>query len=515
MGTIFVRGRLLALFAASGAFLFGCGGGGGGGSTPPPPPAQNPVPSINSLSPGQVTTGAGFKLTVTGSSFVSGSSVLWNGTAQTTTFVNSTTLTANIPQSAVASPTEATITVSTPSPGGGTSAGLTLMALWPKPTANANGYLVDVATQAATRAQLDGFGNPLFAAWNTADVASILSPGMKIVMWGSPDPSCPSNTQGPMGTFADASLVGSGYPSSPANVPDTMRFEPVPMGSCTAASAGRQGPGLVFGDGTQIWLSTSSLGQGDALLNPWTAAGQNGHGANAHIADTVVTFETPQPWTIHPWVGAGVARIAAMARTAALTADDATKLTQVKQETEVTFVNTACLAAAIPANQCQMEWQFEESIAQSGVTDWSTVPWAQYPNLFLDPAQGTVPVMVVTLVPGAGKDVADGHTGLSLATSQGVATQHGAIPLTQFDVSISFSQLENAIRIISAKFLNQPVGADAACAQCSKVLGASWNDPSAWVAIFVQVEQEDYDPSGKSGAILGGFSWLYVGAAPP
>jgi hypothetical protein len=150
-------------------------------------------------------------------------------------------------------------------------------------------------------------------------------------------------------------------------------------------------------------------------------------------------------------------------------------------------------------------------IAQSGVTDWSTVPWAQYPNLFLDPAQGTVPVMVVTLVPGAGKDVADGHTGLSLATSQGVATQHGAIPLTQFDVSISFSQLKNAIRIISAKFLNQPVGTDTACAQCSKVFGASCNDPGAWVAIFVQVEQEDHDPSGKSGAILGGFSWLYVG----
>jgi hypothetical protein len=316
-----------------------------------------------------------------------------------------------------------------------------------------------------------------------------------------------------MGAFPDASLVGSGYGNSAVSVPDNMRFEPVPMSSCTAASSGKQGPGLVFGDGTDIWMYVSSLGQSSALLLPWDAAGQNGQGANAHILDAVVRVETPQPWTIQPWQSSGVARIAAMAQVNTVTADDATKLTQVKQETEVTFVNTACLAA-LPANQCQIEWQFEQVIAQSGITDWSTVSWAQSPELFFDPAQGTIPVMVVTLVPGVGQDIKDQTTNLSLATSQGMATQHAAIAATQFDVSMSLSQLESTVRIVSAKFLNQSVGTDTACAQCAQVFGSSWNDPTAWVVTNIQVEQEDYDPSQTSGAIMGGFTWLYVGAAP-
>ncbi len=472
---------------------------------------KNPIPTVRSLSPSQVTTGSSFKLTVTGSNFINGSTVQWNGANQATTFVNSTTVTVNVPASAVAMPTAATIRVTNPYPGGGTSAGASLTALWPKPSAGPHGYLVDVPAQAATRGALDAFGNPLFAAWNPTDTSSILSPGMKIVMWGSPDPSCPANTQGPMGAFTDASLVSSGYHYSPADIPDDMRFQPVPIAACGAASAGNHGPSLAFGDGSQIWLFTSSLGQSDALLLPWTAAGQDGKGANAHILDAVVTFRAPQPWTIKPWVSNGVARIATMAQVTAITAVDATNLTQVKQETELNFVNTACLAS-LPANQCQIEWQFEQVLVQSNVTDWSTVVWP--PDLFYDPAQGTIPVFAVNLVPGIGEDITYGNMGLSIATSQGMPTQHGAIPLTQFDLSMSLKQLENAVRIVSAKFLNQSVATDAACAPCSQVFGASWNDPNAWVLSDIQVEQEDYDPLQKTGSILGGFSWLYGGAAP-
>jgi IPT/TIG domain-containing protein len=46
--------------------------------------------------------GAGFTLTATGNGFVSGANVLWNGTALTTTFVNSTQLTAVVPAANVA-----------------------------------------------------------------------------------------------------------------------------------------------------------------------------------------------------------------------------------------------------------------------------------------------------------------------------------------------------------------------------------------------------------------------------
>jgi len=60
-------------------------------------------------------------MTVTGTGFVSGSSVLWNGGARTTTFVSSSKLTAAILASDIATAGTATITVANPGPGGGTS----------------------------------------------------------------------------------------------------------------------------------------------------------------------------------------------------------------------------------------------------------------------------------------------------------------------------------------------------------------------------------------------------------
>src|SRR5450432_923291 len=55
----------------------------------------NPVPALGLLSPTFVTAGSGaFTLTVTGSNFVNGSVVRWNGAALTTTFFGSTQLTA-------------------------------------------------------------------------------------------------------------------------------------------------------------------------------------------------------------------------------------------------------------------------------------------------------------------------------------------------------------------------------------------------------------------------------------
>jgi Putative Ig domain len=83
---------------------------------------NNPIPTTTSLGPACVTAGsADFTLTVTGTKFVSTSTVNWNGTALTTTFISSTQLTALVPAADVATPGPASITVVNPSPGGGTS----------------------------------------------------------------------------------------------------------------------------------------------------------------------------------------------------------------------------------------------------------------------------------------------------------------------------------------------------------------------------------------------------------
>ena len=86
--------------------------------------ANNPVPALASLAPSSATVGsAGFVLSATGSNFINGSIVLWNGASRTTTFVNSTQLSAAIPASDLAAATTANVTVFNPGPGGGTSTG--------------------------------------------------------------------------------------------------------------------------------------------------------------------------------------------------------------------------------------------------------------------------------------------------------------------------------------------------------------------------------------------------------
>lgn len=78
--------------------------------------AQDPVPLINQpLAPSAVAPGsAAFTLTVNGSGFVSGATVLWNGFARTTTFVSSSQLTASILQSDVAVAGTAEVSVKNP-----------------------------------------------------------------------------------------------------------------------------------------------------------------------------------------------------------------------------------------------------------------------------------------------------------------------------------------------------------------------------------------------------------------
>jgi hypothetical protein len=82
----------------------------------------NPQPAISSLSPAFTNAGgATFTLTVNGSGFISGSTVYWGASALTTTYVNATQLTAQVPATDISATGTNAITVQTPAPGGGTS----------------------------------------------------------------------------------------------------------------------------------------------------------------------------------------------------------------------------------------------------------------------------------------------------------------------------------------------------------------------------------------------------------
>jgi len=111
-------GMLMAL--AIGAGICGCGSGAStvpSGNTP-----GGATPAITSLSPTSTTLGgAAFPLTVSGSNFVPGSVVRWNGSDRPTTFVSSSQLTAQISASDIVTTGTATVTVFNPGSSGGTS----------------------------------------------------------------------------------------------------------------------------------------------------------------------------------------------------------------------------------------------------------------------------------------------------------------------------------------------------------------------------------------------------------
>ena len=83
----------------------------------------NPAPLISQpLVPDAVPVGGSdFPLTVNGSGFVSSSVVHWNGTALTTTFVSFDQLTATVPATDISGAGTSSVTVTNPTPGGGTS----------------------------------------------------------------------------------------------------------------------------------------------------------------------------------------------------------------------------------------------------------------------------------------------------------------------------------------------------------------------------------------------------------
>lgn len=85
--------------------------------------AQNPVPLVNQpLVPASAKPGSGgFTLTVNGTGFVPGASVLWNGSSRMTQVISNHQLTARIKASDVAKASTARIKVVNPSPGGGSS----------------------------------------------------------------------------------------------------------------------------------------------------------------------------------------------------------------------------------------------------------------------------------------------------------------------------------------------------------------------------------------------------------
>lgn len=105
--------------------LVGCGGGAGGGSVLPPPVPQD-IPTLTTIAPSIAPVGgSALNLVLSGSNFKNGATVQWNGATLSSSWVSATQMTATIPASNFVSAGSAKVTVTNPSPGGGTSAAQT------------------------------------------------------------------------------------------------------------------------------------------------------------------------------------------------------------------------------------------------------------------------------------------------------------------------------------------------------------------------------------------------------
>jgi subtilase family serine protease len=106
---------------------------------------QNPVPVLDGLDPNSTAAGSPeFTLNVNGSGFINGSTVQWNGTPRTTTFISANELRAAITAADVAGGGTAGITVVNSAPGGGASNPLTFNINAPPSTFTISGQVTAV-----------------------------------------------------------------------------------------------------------------------------------------------------------------------------------------------------------------------------------------------------------------------------------------------------------------------------------------------------------------------------------
>ncbi|MBS2017271.1 MAG: hypothetical protein JST00_30590 [Deltaproteobacteria bacterium] len=111
---------------------------GGGASSAIAFTIANPSASIQSINPSAAFVGsAAFTMTVNGSGFVTGSSVVFNGTTLATTFVNTTKLEAAVPAASLGAAGDFPVAINNPPPGGGVSLPVVFRVQYPTPSVSA------------------------------------------------------------------------------------------------------------------------------------------------------------------------------------------------------------------------------------------------------------------------------------------------------------------------------------------------------------------------------------------
>ena len=245
----------------------------------------NPVPTINTtggLSPTSALEGsADTTLTVTGTNFVSGSIVRWNGTTLTTETNNiiNDILTATIPAANLYYQTQATITVFNPSPGGGPST---------------PGVFFDVTNPTATfDPSSRTAGGPAFTLTVTATGTTLFTTNAKLIWSGQADI---------VGSLNGAkSIFTASVPASYINSAGSplVRVENV----CVCTPAPTTDSSILQINDPTITISGSAthlIGTPDTLTVTLSAAQELERILKVESSNTAVATVSPTPTTIGP-----------------------------------------------------------------------------------------------------------------------------------------------------------------------------------------------------------------------
>jgi Subtilase family len=158
---------------------------GGGSSTARFFNVRNPAPVLTGISPTSAIAGdPAFILTATGSNFLTGSQIMWNGANRDTTYVSATELTALITATDITTPATVTVQVFNPTPGGGTSAAQTFVIGVPNPVPVLTGISPVTATAGDPEFTLTITGSSFLPGssvrWKGADRATTYGSGTQL-----------------------------------------------------------------------------------------------------------------------------------------------------------------------------------------------------------------------------------------------------------------------------------------------------------------------------------------------
>jgi subtilisin family serine protease len=266
-------------------------------------PVANPVPVLTSFSPARLRAGiTPATLTLNGSNFNAFSVVLWNGSPRPTTVVSTSQLTAVIAAADLNAAGSAQVAVRAPSPGGGTTAPVTVPidpppSLVPSPLTTAPGAQITVTLA-------NGFGGSgdwiSFAATSAANSSyqtfTYVGTGVTTRTWTVTAPATPGNYEFRLFLDNTYTRVATSVPV----VVDVAQTPPPTIASLSPASVPAAGPAFTLTvNGTNF--ATTSVVRWNGATRPTTFVSASqlrasiGAADIATIGQSTVTVSTPAP----------------------------------------------------------------------------------------------------------------------------------------------------------------------------------------------------------------------------